>query len=112
MVGENELQELMQNKGEVHFVCGGWQCQSMSMAGPQTGMDDIRFDPFFSMVKIINILQAVQCMPPLYCLENTWPGLGVKIIDDTADLIEMFLGIPLLIDAAGLGSAAHRLRHY
>ena len=76
----------MKNKGEIHFVCGGWQCQSMSPAGPQTGMTDVRFDPFFNMVKIINILQKVQCMPPLYLLENTWPGfLGKKLVDDTTD---------------------------
>ena len=48
----------------------------MSMAGPQTGMDDEQFPPFLDMVKIINTLQKVQCMPPIYCLENTWPGPG------------------------------------
>ena len=35
-VSEDDLVALIQNKGEVHFICGGWQCQSMSMAGPKT----------------------------------------------------------------------------
>ena len=114
LVCEDDLKALMQNKGEVHFVCGGWQCQSMSMAGPQTGMDDERFPPFLDMVEIINTLQKVQCMPPIYCLENTWPGPGgmEEGIDKTSDLIQSFLGAPVVVDAAGLGSVSHRLRHY
>ena len=85
----------------------------MSPAGPQTGMTDVRFDPFFNMVKIIHILQKVQCMPPLYLLENTWLGfLGKKMVDETAELIKSFLGIPVCVDVAGMGSAAHRVRHY
>ena len=114
LVNEDDLKQLMQNKGEIRFVCGGWQCQSMSMAGPQTGMEDDRFTPFLDMVKILNTLQSVQCMPPIYCLENTWPvPEGVKeSVDKTVDLIQSFLGAPIIVDAAGLGSVSHRLRHY
>ena len=59
LIGKEDLKFLMQNKGEIHFVCGGWQCQSVSHVGPQTGMTDVRFDPFFNMVKIINILKRL-----------------------------------------------------
>ena len=95
-------------------MCGGWQCQSMSMAGPQTGAQDDRFPTFLNMVKIINVSQRVQCMPPIYCVENTWPGPGGRKegVDKTANLIQAFIGAPVVIDAAGLGSAAHRVRHY
>ena len=113
-VCEDDLNALIQNKGEVHFICGGWQCQSMSMAGPQTGMDDRRFPTFLNLVKIINILQRVQTKSPIYCVENTWPGNpGRKEgVDKTADLIEAFIGAPIVVDAASLGSSAHRVRHY
>ena len=114
MVSENDLKDLMQNKGEVHFVCGGWPCQNMSMAGSQLGMHDERFPTFLNMVHIINILQRVQCLPPIYCLENTWPGpAGRKEgIDKASDIIQAFIGAPVIVDAAGLGSAAHRVRLY
>ena len=110
----DDLLALVQNKGEVHFICGGWQCQSMSMAGPKAGMEDKRFPTFLNLVKIINVLQRVQTLPPIYCVENTWPGPGGRSegVDKTADLIQAFIGAPVVIDAAGLGSAAHRLRHY
>ena len=113
-VSEDYLIALVKNKGEVHFICGGWQCQSMSMAGPRTGMQDKRFPTFLNLVKIINILQRMQVMAPIYCVENTWPGpTGQKEgVDKTADLIQAFIGAPIIVDAAGLGSAAHRLRHY
>ena len=53
-------------------------------------------------------------MRPIYCLENTWPGPGGKKegVDRTSKLIQAFVGAPVTIDAAGLGSAAHRVRHY
>ena len=113
-VGEDDLRAMMRSRGEVHFLCGGWQCQSMSMAGPQTGDQDDRFPTFLNMVKIINILQRVQIVPPIYCVENTWPGPSGRKegVDKTADLIQAFIGAPVIIDAAGVGSAAHRVRHY
>ena len=85
----------------------------MSMAGPGTGMQDRRFPTFLNLVKIINILQRMQTMAPIYCVENTWPRpTGQKEgVDKTADLIQAFIGAPILVDTAGLGSAAHRLRH-
>ena len=113
-VSENDLVALIQNKGEVHFFCGGWRCQSMSMAGPQTGMQEKGFPTFLNLVKVINILQRMQTMAPIDCVENTWPGpTGRKEgVDKTTDLIQAFIGAPILVDAACLGSAAHRLRHY
>ena len=40
LVTESDLVHLVQNNGPVHFVCGGWECQSMSMAGHQKGLED------------------------------------------------------------------------
>ena len=80
----------------------------------QTGMQDRLFPTFLNLVKIINILQRMQTMSPIYCVENTWLGQpGRKEgVDKTADLIQAFIGAPIVVDATGLGSTAHRLRHY
>ena len=111
-VTENDLIQLVQYNGPVHFLCGGWECQPMSLSGNQRGLNDDRFSPFLDMVKIINFLQKEQLPPPLYLLENTWPGLPGQYpnIDKASALIESFIGAPVVIDAAGLGSAAHIVR--
>ena len=112
LIDESDLISLVQYNGPVHFVCGGWECQPMSLAGLHQGLDDSRFDCFLDMVKILNYLQKEQKPSPLYLFENTWPGLPGQYpkVDEAATLIESFLGAPVTIDAAGLGSAAHRVR--
>ena len=77
-------------------------------------MQDDRFPTFLNLVKIINILQRMQTMSPIYCVENTWPGpTGRKEgVEKTANLIQAFIGAPIIVDATGLGSVAHRVRHY
>lgn len=37
--GARELSNLIAEKGEIQYLCAGWQCQSMSMAGKHEGMD-------------------------------------------------------------------------
>ena len=56
----------------------------------------------------------MQTMSPIYCVENTWPGpTGRKEgVEKTANLIQAFIGAPIIVDATGLGSVAHRVRHY
>ena len=112
LISDNDLCNLVQQNGTINFVCGGWECQPMSMAGKHLGMDDDRFMPFLDMVRIINFLQANQIHPPLYLFENTYPGTPGQypLIDDTAKMVESFLGAPIVLDAAGMGSAAHRVR--
>ena len=46
----------------------------MSMAGLKIGMDDDIYLLFLDMITIVNTLERVQCMHPLYCFENTWLG--------------------------------------
>ena len=112
LVGESDLSTLILNKGPIDFICGGWECQSMSMAGKHKGMDDDRFTPFLDMVRTLNFLQKNQISPPLYLFENTYPGTPGQYprVDEAAKMVESFLGAPVVIDAAGLGSVAHRVR--
>ena len=74
LVKENDLVSLVQFNGPVNFICGGWECQSMSLAGFQKGMEDERFLPFLDMIKISISFQVEQHQSPLYLFENTWPG--------------------------------------
>ena len=57
-VGDSELTNLIRDNGSVDFICGGWECQSMSLAGKHLGMEDDRFMPFLDAIRIINFLQA------------------------------------------------------
>ena len=111
LVTKDNLENLIQQHGCVHFVCGGWECQSMSMAGLKKGMEDDIFPPFMDMVRIINFLQN-QTTKPLYLFENTWPGPKGQYpkVDKASEVVEAFVGAPILVDAAGLGSTCHRVR--
>ena len=111
-VGESELTNLIRNNGPIDFICGGWECQSMSLAGKHLGMEDDRFMPFLDMIRIVNFLQAKQTTKPLYLFENTYPGQPGQypLVDDTTKMVESFLGAPIVLDAARLGSSTHRIR--
>ena len=69
LANESGLVELVRFNGPVHFLCGGWECHSMSLAGYKKGMEDERFLYFLDMVKRFNILQMEQHPSPLF-LEN------------------------------------------
>ena len=75
-------------------------------------MDDDKFPPFLDMAKILIFFQTEQYPSPLYLFENTWPGKPGQYpnVEKAAQLVESFLGAPVVIDAAGLGSVAHRVR--
>ena len=68
-----------------------------------------RFDGFLDMIRIVNYIQSEQLPAPLYLFENTYPGKPGQYpnVDKAAELIESFIGAPVVVDAAGLGSAAH-----
>ena len=70
-VGEDEIRKLMLARGPIHFICAGWQCQSMSIASRHLGQEDDRFLPLYDLIKIINYVQANQYPKPLYLLGNT-----------------------------------------
>lgn len=43
LVTKSNLSDSLQQNVIVHFICGGWKCQSMSMAGLHKGMEDDNF---------------------------------------------------------------------
>ena len=47
----------------------------------------------------------------VYILENTYPGEAcTAVVTRAGKLVQSFVGAPILIDAADLGAAAHRVR--
>jgi hypothetical protein len=95
--------------GHVDLVIAGWPCQGMSMAWNQNGLQDGRSSRFYDMVCVIRYLQTSQRRPPGYIVEN------VPIVSssrsrtlESIHKIHGILGVPVLIDAAAVGSRAHR----
>ena len=72
------------------------------MVGKQRGMDDDRFLPFLDMVRILNFLQAKQCVSSLYSCENTWPGQKGQYprIAKASGMIRSFSGALVIVDAS------------
>ena len=110
-ISNNFLQQLLVDHGPVDLLGASWECQNVSRAGHQRGAADPRFLFFYDMVRIINYLQHKQASPMVYILENTFPGeLCTAEVNRAGKLVQSFIGAPLLIDAADLGAAAHRVR--
>ena len=83
----------------------------MSKAGRQLGATDPRFRFFYDLVRIVNFFQREQASPMVYILENTHPGERVtRAVQSAGNLVQAFIGAPVVIDAADLGAAAHRVR--
>ena len=101
------LSNLVAHRGPVDLLGASWECQSVS----QQGAMDPRFTFFYDMVRIINLFQQEQASPLLYILENTYPGEQYPpAVIQAGNLVQAFLGAPILVDAADLGAAAHRVR--
>ena len=105
------LSALVVSHGPVDLLGGSWECQSLSRAGRQRGMMDPRFQYFYDMVRIVNFFQREQQSSMVYILENTYPGgNSTPAVKKAGELVQAFLGAPIIIDAADLGAAAHRVR--
>jgi site-specific DNA-cytosine methylase len=95
----------------VDLVIAGWPCQRMSMASKQNGLQDGHLSRFHDMIRVMPYLQTSQKRPPGYIVEN----MPVVSSSQSRTLKSMhrihnILGVPMLIDAAAVGSRAHRPR--
>ena len=101
------------HRGPVDLLGASWECQSISRVGRRQGVNDPRFRFFFNMIQIINFFQGEQIVPLTYLLENIYPGRTcTHAMQNTSNMVQGFIGAPVLIDAADVGSAAHRVREY
>ena len=107
LIGEEDLQRL----GRVDLVMAGWPCQGHSRAGLGKGLQDPRSGLFWELLRLLRWWQRMQATPVGYILENV-PPLGIvdPQVQADAQLVCRYLGKPVAVDAAALGSYAHRLR--
>jgi hypothetical protein len=107
LISHDDLRRL----GHVDLVIAGWPCQGHSRAGSGRGLDDPRSGLFADLLRLIQWWITHQSTPPGYIFENV-PPLGdtrTKVREDGA-YIHHLLGPPIFVDAAALGSYAHRPR--
>jgi hypothetical protein len=107
LISEDDLRRL----GHVDLIIAGWPCQGHSRAGSGRGLDDPRSGLFADLLRLIQWWITHQSTPPGYIFENV-PPLGdtrAKVREDGA-YIHHLLGPPTFVDAAALGSYAHRPR--
>jgi site-specific DNA-cytosine methylase len=77
----------------------------MSRAGKQNGLQDGRLSRFHDMIRVMCYLQTSQIRPPGYNMENV-PVVSSSRSRTLESMyrIHSILGVPVLIDAAAVGS--------
>lgn len=97
------------------MVVAGWECQDLSTAGNGAGLEGQHSSTFFDLVRVLSTIQDL--MPhrlPGYLLENVTAHMNHKHAQVRRDaaIIHSVIGLPCDLDAAQVGSRAHRLRSY
>lgn len=97
--------------GPIDLVIAGWPCQGQSRAGVGHGLQDPRSALFWEMLRVLRHLQLHQTHPPAYILENV-PLLGDvrERVVASVHQVRSWIGQAVLLDAARVGSRAHRPR--
>lgn len=115
-VTAQHLQQAVQNSAAKQWlVVAGWPCQDLSPAGRSRGMAGSRAQLLFDVVRILGTLQQLQQhYPPAYLLENVAFQYHPSSSIATTDFQKVcgIIGAPVFIDAAQLGSLAHRPRNF
>jgi C-5 cytosine-specific DNA methylase len=97
--------------GLVDLVIAGWPCQGHTRAGHGDGLHNPQSRVFWEMLRVIRHLQLHQTRPPAYILENV-PLLGDtrSRVMTSVHQVRSWIGPAVLLDAARVGSRAHRPR--
>jgi transposase InsO family protein len=105
--------------GSQWMVVAGWECQAFSTAGLGLGLDDPtgKADTYFAAKRVIGSMQQLlkNHLPLGYILENApmqFNQRHLHISQVQFPRICRELGTPVVLDAARVGSRAHRLRNY
>ena len=98
------------------MLIAGFECQDLSPAGSGKGLSGRRSSTFYPLLSILGELQFLQpYRPPLYLIENTAmlaASSATQEVQAAYHELSVRLGPPVLLDAARVGSFAHRLRNY
>ncbi|GAX86472.1 hypothetical protein CEUSTIGMA_g13882.t1, partial [Chlamydomonas eustigma] len=100
------------------MLIAGFECADLSAAGSREGLSGRKSSTFYPLLDIISELQSIRqslSLPLLYLIENTTPqhavGASHAMLESFEELCSI-LGPPVVLDAARVGSYAHRLRNY
>ena len=107
LISDEDLRRL----GHVDLLIAGWPCQGHSRAGAGRGLDDPRSSLFADLIRLTQWWFTHQATPPGYIFENVPPlGDSRSKVREDGQYICQVLGPPTFVDAASLGSYAHRPR--
>jgi hypothetical protein len=110
LVSAQHLSEL----GPIDLVVAGWPCQGSSAAGAGLGLDDARSRLFTELIRVLHELQVLHKawgQPLGYLIEHVFAGGDKRPrVQSHFEGVRGILGPELVLDAAQLGSRAHRLR--
>ncbi len=95
--------------GPIDLVIVGWSCQGQTRVGRGEGLCDHRSCMFWEMLRVLRHLETHQARVPAYILENV-PLLGHTRFHVMVNVhkIRSWIGLTVLLDAARVGSCAHR----
>ena len=110
LVSEAHLEAL----GPIDLVVAGWPCQGSSAAGRGMGLDDARSGLVGELLRLLTTMQRLHRrwgQQLAYVVEHVAAGFDrrPKVREHFA-AVRGLLGPEVVIDAAQLGSRAHRLR--
>jgi site-specific DNA-cytosine methylase len=95
--------------GPINLVIAGWPCQGHIQAGRGEGLHVPRSRMFWEMLRVLRHLQTHQAHVSAYILKNV-PLLGDirSHVMASVHQIRSWIGPTVLLDAARVGSRAHR----
>lgn len=98
------------------MVVAGWECQDLSPAGGGKGLAGPKSSTFYDVLRIVGALQQLQPQrPPAFVIENTamqFNFTSERVRTQDWPAVVHALGESVVLDAARVGSHAHRLRNY
>ena len=101
--------------GTQWMMVAGWECQDLSLSGSGKALSGKHSSSFYPLVGMLKDLQDLQPdLPAAYLIENVYMeyASSSRATKDALEFIKVQLGQPVLLDAAQVNSAAHRLRYY
>ena len=108
LISEDDLRYL----DPVDMVIAGWPCQGHSRAGAGQGLEDPKSSLFWDLIRLMQWWFAHQPSPPLYIFENvTLLGDSHGKVLEGRHYVCQYLGDPIFVNAASLGSYAHLPRY-
>ncbi|GAX86464.1 hypothetical protein CEUSTIGMA_g13874.t1 [Chlamydomonas eustigma] len=100
------------------LLIAGFECADLSPAGSRKGLQGSKSSTFYPLLSVLASLQRMRssCAFPLaYLIENTATQYAYgssRAMKDSFHELCAKIGSPVVLDAANVGSYAHRLRNY